>query len=81
MIEMCRPCRAELARGIELADEMSERDRVGSARKRDDDARLGTGEIVLTNSPPDAIEQQHSGSGTFEYVGRLVPEGGLEPPT
>ena len=59
MVEVRDAGEAQLAGRGELAQQMRERDGVGTARQRDDDARVAPREIVLANRLPDAVEQLH----------------------
>ncbi len=59
MIEMRDAGHLQLARRGELAQQVRERHRIGSARQRHDDARCRTGQIVVANRLPDEIEQRH----------------------
>ena len=54
MIEVRDADRAQLARLVERANEVCERDRIGSARQRDHDASLAAGEIVPADELTDA---------------------------
>ena len=56
---MREPGEAQLARRVELAQQVRERHRVGPARQRDDHARPGAGQIVAADRAPDAVEQHH----------------------
>ena len=59
MVEMGEPGRPQLARRVERADEMRQRDRVRSARQRDHDPGVAARQRMLANEPPDAVEQVH----------------------
>ena len=61
MIEVGEPNRPQLARRVERPDDMCERDRVRPARQRDRDASVAARQRVLTNEPPDAVDQMHDG--------------------
>ena len=62
-----------LARGVKFVHEVQERDGIGSARQRDDHARVRAEQPVLPNESPDAVEQQH---GLERQVGLEGLEGG-----
>ena len=59
MIEMGESSRPQVARRVERADEMRERDRVRSARQRDHHPRVTTRQRMLMNEPPDTVDQLH----------------------
>ena len=73
VIEMRQADDLQIARFREGLQQPDERHRIGSARERDDHARLGPREIVSANRLPDAGQKIHRGE--------MVPEGGFEPPT
>jgi hypothetical protein len=66
MVEMREARDLQIARRVQLAGEVRERDRIGSARQRDDDARVRIRQGVLTNGAPDEIEQLHLASNRPE---------------
>ena len=57
MIEVRGAGGSQLARRVELAHQMRERDRVGPARQRDHDARVAPGETVRPDRPADGVNQ------------------------
>jgi hypothetical protein len=73
MVEVGHADGSQLTSCVEVADDVRERDGVGSARQGDDDARVGAREIVPTDELANAVEKRAHGV--------LVPEGGFEPPT
>jgi hypothetical protein len=65
MIEVREPGDDELARRLDLAQQVHERHGVGSARQRDDDTRLRAGQIMLADSAPEGIDHLHRRESTF----------------
>src|SRR5258708_34482492 len=59
MIEMNEPRQTQLARAVQVAQNMCERGRIRTARDRGQHAALGPDEIVLTHESADAGEQIH----------------------
>ena len=49
---------------------MRERDRVGSARQRDDHASIAPRKVMSSDRPPDAIEQLHNLGARGGWKGR-----------
>ncbi len=59
MIQMGQAGDLQLAGSVELHEQVRERDRIGSARQRNDDARIASREIVPPDRLPDAIKKLH----------------------
>ena len=63
MVEMSQRNQTKVFCGIELFQQVDERDGVRPTRQRGHDSRVAAGEMVALDGPPYAIEELHSTRG------------------